>query len=186
MERLEHKQGTIFTIDHFFTEAECKEHIAWSEKRGYQQAKINAFGKQVTKTDVRNNSRIIFKDVALAERIWKRVEPFCVLKFGDLSAIGLNEMFRFYKYSLGQKFKAHMDGSYERNETEWSLYTLMIYLNDNFLGGDTWFEDFVIQPKTGMALIFKHDLLHEGREVIKGVKYVLRTDIMYKYERSGK
>jgi len=186
MERTEHKPGTIYTVDDFLTAAECDEHIAWSEKRGYQQAKINAFGRQVTRTDVRNNSRIIFKDEALAERLWKRVEPFCVSELGYMSAIGLNEMFRFYKYSLGQKFKAHIDGSYERNETESSLFTLMIYLNDHFLGGDTWFEDLVIQPKTGMALIFKHDLLHEGREVIKGIKYVLRTDIMYKYERSEK
>jgi prolyl 4-hydroxylase len=185
MQRTEHKPSTIFTVDHFFTEAECNEHIAWSEKRGYQQAKINSFGKQVTRTDVRNNSRIIFKDEALAERIWQRIQPFCVPKFGYMTAIGLNEMFRFYKYSRGQQFKAHIDGSYERNETESSLYTLMIYLNESFLGGDTWFEDLVIKPKTGMALIFKHDLLHEGREVIKGEKYVLRTDIMYKYERNA-
>jgi hypothetical protein len=31
-----------------------------------------------------------------------------------------------------------------------------------------------------MALIFLHSLYHEGSEVTQGVKYVLRTDIMYR------
>jgi hypothetical protein len=30
-----------------------------------------------------------------------------------------------------------------------------------------------------MALVFNHDLLHEGKEVISGRKYVLRSDVMY-------
>jgi prolyl 4-hydroxylase len=184
MQRTEHKPNGIYTINNFFTAEECAEHITWSEKRGYKQAKINSFGRQVVTTSVRNNSRVLFKDETFAASIWKRIEPFCVQQSGNMSAIGLNELFRFYKYGYGQKFRAHFDGSYERSETEYSLYTLMIYLNDNFLGGDTWFEDMVIKPETGMALIFKHDLLHEGREVIKGDKYVLRTDIMYRQNKT--
>jgi hypothetical protein len=30
-----------------------------------------------------------------------------------------------------------------------------------------------------MALIFKHELFHEGTEVKSGKKYVLRSDVMY-------
>ncbi|MES2777293.1 MAG: 2OG-Fe(II) oxygenase [Bacteroidota bacterium] len=183
MKKTEHKEDTIFTVEDFLTAEECNQHILWSEKRGYEQAKINSFGRQVVRSDVRNNLRVLFKDVALAESLWESVQPFCLQKFGSSIAIGLNEMFRFYKYGRGQQFKQHMDGSYERNESEFSLYTLMIYLNEDFLGGDTSFEDLIIKPKTGMALIFKHDLLHAGREVIKGEKYVLRTDIMYRFQR---
>lgn len=56
----------------------------------------------------------------------------------------------------------------------------MIYLNDNFQGGDTTFRDLRVQPKQGMALIFLHSLYHEGNEITQGVKYVLRTDITYR------
>ena len=31
-----------------------------------------------------------------------------------------------------------------------------------------------------MALLFQHRLLHEGAEVTAGVKYVVRSDIMYR------
>jgi hypothetical protein len=30
-----------------------------------------------------------------------------------------------------------------------------------------------------MALIFRHELFHEGAEVKSGKKYVLRSDVMY-------
>jgi hypothetical protein len=56
----------------------------------------------------------------------------------------------------------------------------MIYLNDDFEGGETTFPEFLIRPEQGMALIFNHDVYHSGREVTRGTKYVLRTDVMYR------
>ena len=50
----------------------------------------------------------------------------------------------------------------------------MIYLNEGFEGGETTFSRVKIMPKSGMALLFFHDLEHEGSKLIKGQKYVLR------------
>ncbi len=37
-----------------------------------------------------------------------------------------------------------------------------------------------VQPKTGRILIFQHrDLIHSGEDVVQGVKYTMRTDLMY-------
>jgi hypothetical protein len=55
----------------------------------------------------------------------------------------------------------------------------MMYLNDNFESGETTFRNLKIKPERGIALIFLHDLYHEGSQVTRGVKYVLRTDVMY-------
>jgi hypothetical protein len=39
-----------------------------------------------------------------------------------------------------------------------------------------------INPNPGSALIFQHKrLYHEGAEVLRGVKYALRTDILYRW-----
>ena len=38
-----------------------------------------------------------------------------------------------------------------------------------------------IKPKQGQVLIFEHQQLHEGAPVLTGQKYVLRTDVMYRY-----
>jgi hypothetical protein len=68
-----------------------------------------------------------------------------------------------------------------RNATEASYFTFMMYLNDNFAGGETTFRNLSIKPERGMALIFLHALYHAGGEVTRGVKYVLRTDVMYRH-----
>ncbi|MDJ0366019.1 2OG-Fe(II) oxygenase [Hymenobacter sp. H14-R3] len=99
---------------------------------------------------------------------------------GNSTACGLNELFRFYRYQRGHKFKGHYDESYARNAHEASYFTFMVYLNDNFQGGDTTFRGVRIRPRQGMALIFLHSLYHEGSEVTQGVKYVLRLDVMYR------
>ncbi len=37
-----------------------------------------------------------------------------------------------------------------------------------------------VKPECGKALVFFHRQLHEGAAVIRGRKYVLRSDIMYR------
>jgi hypothetical protein len=52
-------------------------------------------------------------------------------------------------------------------------------LSADFSGGETAFQETVIKPELGLALLFRHELFHEGRPVIAGVKYVLRSDVMF-------
>ncbi|MGV3612262.1 MAG: prolyl hydroxylase family protein [Fluviicola sp.] len=180
MEKIEFITGQLFVINDFFSDAACDEAILWSEERGYEEAKVQIDGQQVMMKNIRNNSRFTFSDQELADRIWEKLQPFVITPFGNSLAIGLNELFRFYKYESGQRFKRHRDGSYIRNETEASYYTLMIYLNDGFEGGETTFEEHTIVPQKGQALVFEHSLRHAGEPIVSGTKYVLRTDIMYK------
>jgi prolyl 4-hydroxylase len=130
--------------------------------------------------EVRNNQRILLTDQALAEELWFKLKELMPQRLGNSLAIGLNELFRIYKYEPGQLFKKHRDQSFMRNESEASYFTFMIYLNDDFEGGDTTFNSITIKPATGTALIFFHDLEHEGSVLTSGVKYVLRTDVMYR------
>ncbi len=105
-----------------------------------------------------------------------------------------DDRLRFYRYDPGQRFAPHRDGSYFRKNGDCSQLTFMIYLNDGFEGGDTRFflhhnysvlfdpdvvPDVSVVPTTGMALCFRHELRHEGACVLRGRKYVLRSDVMY-------
>src|SRR5262249_14165874 len=89
----------------------------------------------------------------------------------------------FYRYDPGQRFAAHTDGYFERDTGERSQFTFVVYLNQDFQGGTTNFYlsrvPLVVQPRTGLALVFAHRQLHEGTPVEAGRKYVLRTDVMY-------
>ena len=76
----------------------------------------------------------------------------------------------------------------------------MIYLNDDYQGGETSFSDdhdihldssrgiycspedkvyTQLKARRGDLLIFDHKILHEGKQVTEGVKYIMRSDVMY-------
>ncbi|MET4108223.1 2OG-Fe(II) oxygenase [Hymenobacter sp. UYP22] len=178
--RLTQITDSIFTIEDFLTRKECLDYLVLSENIGYELAKVNTASGSRVHTGVRNNNRAFYKNEELAQVMWEKVQPFLPTQLGNSQAVGLNELFRFYRYQRGHQFKGHFDESYVRNEVEASYYTFMIYLNDNFQGGATTFQKLHIQPKQGMALVFLHNLYHAGSEVTQGVKYVLRTDVMYR------
>jgi hypothetical protein len=93
----------------------------------------------------------------------------------------VNERFGCYRYAPGQRFAPHYDGAFCCDPSEQSELTFMVYLNDGFVGGRTVFlhHGVEVAPRAGLALLFQHQLLHEGCEVEAGVKYVLRSDVMY-------
>lgn len=160
----------------FLSPERCRELIAWSETRGYEEALL-ADGSR--RPDVRDNDRVIFDDPELAARWWSRLSQ--VVDVLDYAVpIGLNERFRFYRYHAGQRFRHHRDGVYQRNEHELSQLTCLVYLNDDFEGGATSFGRWSVTPEAGAALLFRHEIEHAGESVRAGVKYVLRTDVMYR------
>lgn len=174
----------IFLIENFLSNEECNNYINSFANVKFEEAKVNIGGKQTMLKQVRNNERYMFKDEQLADVLWKRALPFLVESKGMYFTIGFNELLRVYKYTKGQRFKMHRDGIYERNQLECSFYSFLIYLNDDYEGGNTAFRNGEeIELKKGNALVFYHDLLHEGKAIISGTKYVLRTDVMYKMKQ---
>ncbi|KAJ1984959.1 hypothetical protein H4R34_000302 [Dimargaris verticillata] len=125
-----------------------------------------------------------------------------------MHAQGLNANLRLYRYAPGQRFEQHYDDSVTDAQRRTSEFTLLIYLNApgtdplNVLastltarpvdpakaGGQTVFYAnqgqlrVPVTPQQGMALLHRHGahcLLHEGLAVHHGVKYILRSDIMF-------
>ncbi|KAF2119421.1 hypothetical protein BDV96DRAFT_486390 [Lophiotrema nucula] len=120
--------------------------------------------------------------------------------------IGLNPNIRIYRYSKGQFFDQHYDDFNNVNipgsppihaRTTW---TLLLYLTSpatGCLGGETVFYPepskkkskeappgpFVVDLEVGLALLHRHGadcMLHEGREVLEGEKWVIRSDLCVK------
>ncbi|MBM0104381.1 2OG-Fe(II) oxygenase [Steroidobacter sp. S1-65] len=168
----------IFTISDVLGADECRQLIARAERRGFHAATVDAIDGPRLDKDMRNNDRAIEDDFDLARRLWSRVRKFVPRTLGT-RVRGLNERFRYYRYTPGQRFDWHFDGSFIRPNGELSRLTFMIYLNQEYQGGETRFESVSVVGKPGMALLFEHELLHQGAEVTSGIKYVLRSDVMY-------
>lgn len=83
------------------------------------------------------------------------------------------------KYAPGDYFNWHSDltGGFATQRTA----TMIMYLNDDFEGGDTCFQHLglTVQPKRGSALVYYYTpaepLLHRGAPVIFGTKFILNA-----------
>jgi len=180
----------IGTIAGFLSAAECEAYVRLGESIGYEEAPVSTAAGMVMIKDVRNNDRIMLDDAQRAAGLWQRVRPVVPPRFKNKwQPVGVNERLRFYRYDVGQQFDWHHDGCFERANGERSFFTFMIYLNEDFEGGETSFQDkgrvgdsfapFAVSPRTGMALLFHHPIAHKGEPVRRGRKYVLRTDVMF-------
>lgn len=178
---LSHK--LVWTVDDLLSEGECRALIARFEAMNPVLATVNTgrLPDGEYRTEVRNNSRVIHDDPALAARLFERVRPHLPPRLSGLHVKGANERFRFYRYEPGQYFRPHYDGSFRRSDSESSLLTFMLYLNGDFEGGETNFLQLgqSIKPRAGLAVLFQHHVLHESATVTRGKKYALRSDILY-------
>ena len=177
----DHSAPLVFSLPDVLGAEECVAMIARIEALGPAPAPITTAAGFVMRPDIRNNERVMFDDVALAAELFARLGGALPPRVQGWRPVGVNERFRCYRYTPGQRFAPHYDGSFRRHLSERSLLTLMVYLNDGFGGGSTAFHDHDVEvwPRAGAALVFQHQLLHEGCAVTSGTKYVLRSDVMY-------
>lgn len=173
----------IIQVHSAFNSDECDELIKRIESLEPKVATINTYSGAEVNRDVRNNDRVIFEDRALADRVLERIGDRAPREIHGASLVGANERFRCYRYQPGMKFAPHADGAFHRDDDEQSFYSVLVYLNGDFEGGATTFitePEIAIQPETGKILLFQHPIIHEGSLVTSGVKYVARTDLMYR------
>lgn len=149
-------------------------------------------------------------DTAFHDILWSRVSQFLPREVNGRLARGLNRRFRVYRYVPGAEYRCHIDGAWPpsgilpddtyvydaspEDKKQSSLFTFLMYLNDEFEGGETTFflpaaregqlNAYPVRPVMGAVAVFPHGdtngaLLHEGTGVRKGAKYIIRTDVEY-------
>jgi 2OG-Fe(II) oxygenase superfamily len=191
----------ILLIPHFFTAALCKTYTTFLSTLPLTTTP----GRPKRGEAVRVNDRFQTHDPTFANTLWMQSSlKELVTNFDNEPSIwggevlGLNPNVRVYRYRPGQFFDKHYDESNRLSfgdppvaaKTTW---TLLIYLS-RCEGGETVFypegprkgptpEPVVAEVEAGMALLHRHGddcLLHEGREVTGGEKWVLRSDLVVK------
>lgn len=151
----------------------------------------------------------VLADASLLAPLWARVAPALPQRAGGGALVGLNARLRCFRYAPGAVYRPHIDGSWPGSGLHpesgafledahegraVSRYTFLVYLNGGFAGGGTTFftpgavrgaiDAWAVEPAAGAVLIFPHgdaagSLVHEGSALDAGVKYVIRSDILY-------
>eukprot|EP00419_Tripos_fusus_P025811 CAMPEP_0172699012 /NCGR_PEP_ID=MMETSP1074-20121228/29872_1 /TAXON_ID=2916 /ORGANISM="Ceratium fusus, Strain PA161109" /LENGTH=291 /DNA_ID=CAMNT_0013520141 /DNA_START=26 /DNA_END=901 /DNA_ORIENTATION=- len=180
------KIGTSFArmVHGILEPSECAELVSWSNKKGFK-----ALG---------NRYRCMIDCPAFTSYLFQVLRPYLpeALRHGREQLEELNERCRFLCYTPGQEFSEHCDACYERprghpKEGQISRITVQLYLHNvpHENGGATTFlgrERVHCQPRCGSALLFTQDLRHEGSILSAGLKYTMRTEVMYKEDQEAK
>lgn len=218
----------IYTVDYVLTKEECNNIIEQANQKGWNESSPSGGGHGRTgREEPRTNSFCVLHDNKLSSKIWNKIKETLP---DDLSFLGDNvyfnstdkgkewfpsfiyEKIRIYKYNPGDAFPEHLDYKVKRNVIEnekevvqQSFLSLLIYLNDDFEGGETGYwpdingvhcrfiknvdkqstkkeHQIKIKPTTGLCVIQDQNILHEGLPTTKGIKYLLRTDVIHQKE----
>lgn len=144
--------------------------------------------------------------------IFNRIKTLIPTVLDGCHVLGLNRRMRIYRYVAGAIYRPHIDGSWPCSSVSpdgtyiydskngRSKLTFLIYLNEDFRGGETTFfvsnpcvngqmNSVAVVPRTGCVTVFPHgvaegSLLHEGSRVEgTGTKYIIRTEVLYTCDR---
>ncbi len=191
--------GRVLVIPEFFSLRECEDWVSFCEVSGGLEYTAHPASKFIAHRECYRMQQA--NATVLAQRIYERMKFYSFLPLvqretvrlcdvGPYEPMGCNQNLRVYKYLKGHSFGKHVDGSdlVGLGKTEW---TVLIYLTD-CQGGATRFytesrkrksnNSIAFQPIRGSMLLHLHGdhcLEHEGEPVIDGIKYVLRTDLVF-------
>jgi hypothetical protein len=182
-------------VDDVLSANECAALIAEATEAGFRDKTGNVMFAG-------NRERSTFMHVELADRIWSRirhlVRPFTFHTgaeqyhsssgysppSGQYVSVGINPFMRVSRYGVGGDFRWHTDTVHSDGPERVGFQTLLLYLNDDVSGGETELlspddGSHSVTPLTGRVLVFDHAHVHQGCQVTEGVKFVLRTEVMF-------
>lgn len=176
-------QDMYYEIPGFLTAAECDAIMAYASSRLTKSAVLNDAGTES-----------MYHDQRVSFQTWIPIEQPVVQKLAakahDLTGRPYShfEHVQVVKYPAGGRYDPHYDSCdriakstcQERNPRLW---TVLVYLNDDFQGGGTRFPKLnkVVKPEKGKALVFRvsdsegllyEDGLHGGDPVESGEKWI--------------
>jgi len=163
----------VKVLDDVLSEDECLSIIESCENK-YKASEVYIEGDAMVSNhrtsysatfDFESNSNLYDKILTITENLTKinrqNIEPLHIAR-----------------YTAGQEFKEHFDADKFIHRT----HTIVIYLNDNFKGGETYFPEinFKVSPKVGRLLLFESidnnavilQSVHQGMPVNEGIKYI--------------
>ncbi|GAA5977383.1 hypothetical protein JCM5350_002447 [Sporobolomyces pararoseus] len=200
--RLETEAPGIVIIDSFFSSKTLKSFLSF-----LQSPAVSWTGPSLPKKGeaTRTNHRFQVQDDDFARELYEKTGLREALE-GQGEVVdgrsgrrpaGLNGNIRCYRYDKGSFFGPHYDDDFYDSKTgatsEWTLLVYLSGIETGVQGGETAFYPnpsrkgngpaIVPELRAGRALLHRHGRLcslHEGREVLEGTKWVLRSDIMFK------
>jgi len=161
-----------------FTAEECAYVIAAAAPRVRPSLVLDPRTNRAVRDPVRKSGSAAFDP--LSEDLAIRAINRHVARLADLP-VAHGEQLHVLRYAAGDEYRLHLDAL--RGTANQRVRTAIIYLNDDYDGGETVFPrlDLIVKGRTGDCLVFDNvdatdrpdrDAVHAGRPVAQGVKWI--------------
>jgi len=162
-----------YFLPNIITEENCKKLIKRFELEGSLNEELEIIDYRCGRYD--------FENSALSAEMARRTRSSVMDAGLDLKIVGTRWYVSKY-WPVTSHITEHVDGNVKIGDLT-SNYTFLLYLNDNFEGGETVITEddenpIVVKPKTGSILLIRQDIFHEAWPCYEGFKYILRGDIV--------
>jgi len=163
----------VWIIENLLTKIECEYLILKARAKIFKKAKDGEkYGRYNQETFINNDGILNL----LRARLSDRINACFDARFSTQNTTSVLEI---YLYNEGDFVSPHSDTPISLGEDVLTNYTLVVYLNDDFEGGETFFllNNLKMKTKKGGALLFNQSLVHGGLKVLQGNKYIVRLCI---------
>jgi hypothetical protein len=175
MAAVAYQRENVRAYPDFFSVEECEFIIEYTENKALFERSLVEYNDNESKASVTRTSYSAFlknRQKPVFQAIYQRVSELLQV---DVTYI---ENLQCVRYGEGQQFKPHFDSG----PTNHRLHTLLVYLNDDFTGGETYFPELnaSVKPTRGTALYFLNRTAdntvflysaHAGLPISQGQKY---------------
>lgn len=155
--------------------------LKFEESQVYQRNKSE--NKKVE--DVRNSTQVSLNDRKLKEKVSNLLSNLDTNLYFHINS----DNFDLIQYQEGQYFKCHQD-YVTITSNIFRSYSMLICIQEPSEGGETvlhFSNDKVIwKCQKGSCIIFDNEIWHEGLEVLKGQKIILKIDLLGYHKTSEK
>lgn len=165
----------IYQIQNAISPAVCRDYIQQGDRVGWSPTNISELNPLFS----RSQTHISIGTQALFAAIQHTAPP----RLDGMEIISLVEQrTACMRYSEGEYFGLHTDSPFVAQDGACTKLSLVLYLNDDYSGGETFFPDLALEvnPEVGKVLLFPPNLHHMSKPIYRGTKYIVRSEVLYR------
>lgn len=165
----------IIQIPQAITPAVCQTYIQQGDQVGWGATNIGELNPLYSRSQA-----VMYIDIAALVAAIQQRAPHTLdgLEIATLAP----ERTACMRYSQGEFFGLHTDAPYVAPDGALSKLSFILYLNDDYQGGETFFPELglAVSPEVGKILLFPPDIPHMSNPIMHGAKYIVRSEVLYR------
>jgi hypothetical protein len=167
---------SVYQLGAAISPAVCHEYIRVADRAGWQPSNIRDLNPLFSRAQAS-----IPIDL---QALFTAIQPIAPAQLGGtLEIVSLIAQRTIcMRYSEGEYFGIHTDAPFMAPDGARTGLSLVLYLNDDYKGGETVFPDLALEvrPATGKIVLFAPTLRHLSQPITRGAKYIIRSEVLYR------